>query len=98
MQVNAELNRLGALYCRGERLHAEVLAASRVAAAETKASHEVMELVRKDPALSLLVVRLREAGEPWHQVKVAIEAKIKRARQGRRSRQANTSEPQKRDE
>jgi hypothetical protein len=50
---------------------------SRVAAAEMKASHEVMELVRKDPALSLLVVRLRVAGEPWHQVKVAIEAKIK---------------------
>jgi hypothetical protein len=70
----------------------------RVAAAETKASHEVMELVRKDPALSLLVVRLREAGQPWHQVKAAIEAKIKRARQGRRSRQANTSEPQKCDE
>ena len=70
---------------------------SRVAAAETKASHEVMELVRKDPALSLLVVRLREAGRPWRQVKVGIEAKIKRARPGRRSRQANTSEPQKRD-
>jgi len=31
-------------------------------------------------------------------VKAAIEAKIKRARQGRRSRQANTSEPQKCDE
>ena len=32
------------------------------AAAETKASHEVMELVRENPELSLLVVQLREAG------------------------------------
>ena len=66
---------------------------SRVAAAETKASHEVMELVRKDSALSLLVVQLREAGRPWRQVKAGIEAKIKRERPGRRSKQANTSEP-----
>jgi len=57
-----------------------------------------MELVRQDPALSLLVVQLREAGQPWYQVKAGIEAKIKRTRQGRRSRQANTLEPQKRGE
>ena len=31
------------------------------AAAETKASHEVMDLVRKHPELSRLVVQLREA-------------------------------------
>jgi hypothetical protein len=50
-------------------------------AAETKAaSHEVMELVRKDPALSLFVIQLREAGQPWRQVKPAIETEIKRAR------------------
>jgi hypothetical protein len=68
------------------------------AAAETKASHEVMELVRKDAALSLLVVQLRDAGQPWRQVKAVIEAKIKPARPRRQSRQANTSEPQKCDE
>jgi hypothetical protein len=47
------------------------------AAAETKASHEVMDLVRKDLTLSLLVVRLREAGQSWHAVQSAIEAKIR---------------------
>ena len=31
------------------------------AAAETKASHEVMELVRKNPELSFLVVQLHQS-------------------------------------
>jgi hypothetical protein len=53
---------------------------SRAAAAETKASHEVMELVRKDAVLSLLVVQLREAGRSWAEVKAAVEAKSKRAK------------------
>jgi len=47
------------------------------AAAETKASHEAMELVRKDHALSLFVIRLREAGRSWPDVKAAVEAKTK---------------------
>jgi len=46
------------------------------AAAGTKASHEVMELVRGTPALSL-VMQLRETGQFWHVVKTAIEAEIK---------------------
>jgi hypothetical protein len=50
---------------------------SCAAAAETKASHEAMELVRKDPALSLFVIRLREAGRSWPDVKAAVEAKTK---------------------
>jgi hypothetical protein len=44
------------------------------AAAETKASHEVMELVRQNTELSLLVVQLREAGRSWPDVKAAVEA------------------------
>ncbi len=47
------------------------------AAAETKASHEVMDLVRKNPELSLLVVQLHEAGRSWPDVKAAVEAKTK---------------------
>jgi hypothetical protein len=47
------------------------------AAAETKASHEVMDLVREKPELSLLVVQLHEAGRSWPDVKAAIEAKTK---------------------
>ena len=50
------------------------------AAAETKASHEVMELVRENPELSLLVVQLHEAGRSWPDVKAAIEAKTKPAK------------------
>jgi hypothetical protein len=38
------------------------LPSGSAAAAETKASHEVMDLVRKNPALSLLVVQLHYAG------------------------------------
>jgi len=44
------------------------------AADETKASHEVMELVRQDHKLGLLVIRLREAGRSWCDVKTRIEA------------------------
>ena len=50
------------------------------AAAETKASHEVMDLVRDNPELSLLVVRLHEAGCSWPAVKAAVEAKTKPAK------------------
>jgi hypothetical protein len=46
------------------------------AEAETSASHAVMELVRTDSVLSLLVVQLRDAGKSWREVKAAIEAEI----------------------
>jgi hypothetical protein len=42
--------------------------------AETSASHAVMELVRTNSALSLLVVQLRYAGKSWREVKAAVEA------------------------
>ena len=48
-------------------------------AAETKASQEVMDLVRLHRALGLLVIQLRDAGRPWSQVKAVIEARIKSA-------------------
>jgi hypothetical protein len=51
------------------------------AAVETKASHEVMELVRQNPELGLLVIRLREAGRSWLVVKTELEAKIDLAKQ-----------------
>ena len=50
------------------------------AAATTKASHEVMNLVRGNPELSLLVVRLHEAGRSWPDVKAAVEAETKPAK------------------
>ena len=50
------------------------------AAAETKASHEVMDLVRENPELSFLVVQLHEAGRSWPDVKAAVEAKTKPAK------------------
>ena len=50
------------------------------AAAETKASHEVMDLVRKNPELSFLVVQLHEAGRSWPDVKAAVEAKTQPSR------------------
>jgi hypothetical protein len=53
------------------------------AAAETKASHEVMDLVRENPELSLLVVQLHEAGRSWPAVKSAIEAKAKPVKKSR---------------
>jgi hypothetical protein len=51
------------------------------AAVETKASHEVMELVRQNPELGLLVIQLREAGRSWLVVKTELEAKIDLAKQ-----------------
>jgi hypothetical protein len=45
-------------------------------AAETSASHAVMELVRSNSVLSLLVVQLRDAGKSWREVKAAVEAEI----------------------
>jgi hypothetical protein len=51
-------------------------------AEETKARHEVMELVRGNSALSHLVLRLRESGLSWPQVKAAIEAEINRRSSG----------------
>jgi hypothetical protein len=53
------------------------------AADETKASHEVMELVRQSPKFSLLVIQLREAGRSWSDVKARIEAQTKTPAQGR---------------
>ena len=53
------------------------------AAVETKASHEVMDLVRQNPELGLLVIQLREAGRSWLVVKTEIEAKINGAHRGR---------------
>jgi hypothetical protein len=46
------------------------------AAAEVSASHAVMELVRTNSVLSLLVVQLRDAGKSWREVKAEIEAEI----------------------
>jgi hypothetical protein len=54
-----------------------LLPPGKEAAAETKASHEVMDLVRKSPELSFLVVQLHELGRPWPDVKAAVEAKTK---------------------
>ena len=45
---------------------------------EMHASHEVMELVRSNSVLSLMVVQMREAGLSWRGVKTAIEAEIAR--------------------
>jgi hypothetical protein len=45
-------------------------------AEETHASHEVMELVRSDSDLSLLVVQLREAGKSWREVKAVMDTLI----------------------
>ena len=50
------------------------------AAAETKASHEVMDLVRENRELSLMVFKLQEAGRSWPDVKAAVEAKTKPAK------------------
>jgi hypothetical protein len=43
-----------------------------------KASHEVMELVRGNSLLSHLVLRLRESGLWWREVRAAIQAEIDR--------------------
>ena len=43
-----------------------------------KASHEVMGLVRGNSELSHLVLRLRDRGLWWREVRAAIQAKIDR--------------------
>jgi hypothetical protein len=50
------------------------------AAAETRAKHELMDLVRNNPGLHLLLLQLREAGRSWPDVKTALEARFKPAR------------------
>jgi hypothetical protein len=44
----------------------------------TKASHEVMGLVRGNSELSHLVLRLRDSGLWWREVRAAIHAEIDR--------------------
>ena len=44
----------------------------------TKASHEVMGLVRGNSAFSHLVLQLRESGLSWCEVMAAIQAEIDR--------------------
>jgi hypothetical protein len=44
----------------------------------TKARQEVMELVRGNSELSHLVLRLRDSGMSWLQVKAAIQTEIDR--------------------
>ena len=56
-------------------------------AAETGASHEVMELVRCNPALSSFVLRLRDNGLSWRDVKTAIDPKPAGGTGNRRSLQ-----------
>ena len=46
------------------------------AEAEMIASHAVMDLVRTNSVLSLLVVHLREASKSWREVKAEIEDEI----------------------
>ena len=62
------------------------------AAAETKASHEVMELVRQSSKLGLLVIQLRENGRSWSFIKARIEAQTKPAAQGRNHVRAKRSD------
>ena len=61
----AKIQEIGAHACEG-------------GAAETRAIHEVMELVRGNSELSHMVIRLRGTGMPWHEVKAAIDAEAKR--------------------
>ena len=61
------------------------------AAAETKASHEVMDLVRENPELSLLVVQLHEAGRSWADVKAAVEQRGELSRSWSCAEDANTA-------
>ena len=46
--------------------------------AETITAGQVMELVRGNSALSHLVLRLRESGLTWREVRAAIQAEINR--------------------
>jgi hypothetical protein len=55
----------------------------REAAVETKASREVIDLVRQNPELGLMVIQLREAGHSWLVVKSEIAAKNGVANQAR---------------
>jgi hypothetical protein len=55
----------------------------REAAVETKTSQEVIDLVRQNPELGLMVIHLREAGQSWLVVKNEIAAKIGVANQAR---------------
>ena len=55
----------------------------REAAVETKTSHEVIDLVRQNPELGLMVIQLREAGQSWLVVKSEIAVKIGVANQAR---------------
>ena len=64
---------LGGRHLRSTRF----LPPSGEVAAETKASQEVMDLVRLHRELGLLVIQLRDAGRPWSQVKAMIEAKVR---------------------
>lgn len=50
---------------------------AREAAAETQAMHELMELVRKHPELSLLVFQLREAGRSWPDVLKLVRRRLR---------------------
>jgi hypothetical protein len=56
-----------------------VFASGKEAAAETKANHEVMDLVRENPELSPMVFKLHEAGRSWPDAKAAVEANTKPA-------------------
>jgi diguanylate cyclase (GGDEF)-like protein len=60
------------------RIQERRAAARKVGAAEVRAIHEVMELVRINSALSRMVVHLRDAGMSWHEVQAAIERETKR--------------------
>jgi hypothetical protein len=64
----------------GRHAGEEVFALGKDAAAETKASHEVMDLVRQNRELSLMAFKLHEAGRSWPAVKAAVEAKRKTAK------------------
>ena len=62
-----------------------------VGSVETKASHEVMELVRANSALSYLAMRLRDTGMSWPDVKAGIEAEIGRNAAARAAKPKKTS-------
>jgi hypothetical protein len=87
IQINARLTfSSGDVTAEGCMSAMRFLPPGREAAAETTASHAVMELVRKRSALSLLVVQLRDQGRSWRDVQAAIEAEIERTRPRQRGR------------
>ena len=51
---------------------------ARTDVTETKASHEVMDMVRGISAFSHMVFRLRESGLSWRDVKAVIDAERER--------------------